>query len=62
MSDDVFRDGGLINHDRRVPGYDELTEKYMESLGRIHREIAAFADKVIEVAAGNAVIWKDVSG
>ncbi len=49
VSDDVFRDGC---------SYSSETEEYMRSLAFLHRSIALSADRVIEVTAGNAVLWK----
>lgn len=38
--------------------YDDITETYRKSLARIDREIAAIADCVIEMAAGNIILHK----
>ena len=38
--------------------YDEGTREYLSVLGKINQEIAARADRVIEVVAGIPVVWK----
>lgn len=38
--------------------YDEGTREYLSALGKINQEIAARADRVIEVVAGIPVVWK----
>ncbi len=49
VSDDIFADGTV---------YDEATECYRRTLGRLHRRIAAEADKVVEVVCGIPVMRK----
>jgi len=43
VTNDVGSDGG---------GYDELTERYIETLGRVNRRLAAEADTVCELVCG----------
>ena len=39
--------------------YDEATMSYINSLGKINRQLAKMADKVIEVVAGIPVMLKE---
>ncbi len=48
VADDIFSDGVT---------YDELTEKYMRTLGELLVKIAAVSDRVIECFAGLPVIY-----
>ncbi|MBE5808960.1 MAG: adenosylcobinamide kinase/adenosylcobinamide-phosphate guanylyltransferase [Clostridiales bacterium] len=49
VSDDIFQDAGL---------YDEWTERYRAGLGMIGCSLAKACDRVIEVVAGQAIIYK----
>ena len=40
--------------------YDEITELYRKSLAGIDRRLAAACDTVIEVTAGNPIVYKGV--
>ena len=50
VSNNVFEDGIT---------YDETTTKYIQAMGKINQELAALADRVVEVAAGIPVILKE---
>ncbi len=70
VSDDVFREGGRLQpetesapdneSDDKEKGlkYPDITEEYLKELGFLHRRIAEISDRVVEVAAGNEVLWK----
>lgn len=49
VSCNVFEDG---------IAYDEAATEYIQAMGKINRELAALADRVVEVAAGIPVILK----
>ena len=49
VSNNVFEDGIT---------YDETTTKYIQAMGKINQELAALADRVVEVVAGIPVIIK----
>ena len=49
VSNNVFEDGIT---------YDETTTKYIKAVGKINQELAALADRVVEVVAGIPVIIK----
>lgn len=53
VSNDVFTDGGT---------YDSFTMEYLKAFGAIHRELAAYADQVIEVVYGIPIYEKGGSG
>ena len=53
VSGDLFRDGTV---------YDEMTERYLQDLGNLHRLLAAAADRVVEVVCGIPVERIDRSG
>ena len=38
--------------------YDDLTLSYREALGRLHQNLAAQADQVVEVVCGEGIFWK----
>lgn len=40
--------------------YPPETERYLELLGKLNRELAVQADRVYEVVAGIPICWKDV--
>lgn len=49
VSNNVFEDGIT---------YDETTAEYIQAMGKINQELAAMADRVVEVVAGIPVILK----
>lgn len=49
ISNDLHRDG---------EAYPRETECYLALMARLHRELAAWADQVVEVVCGLPVIWK----
>lgn len=49
VSCNVFEDGA---------GYDDATMEYIRAMGRIHRELAVLADRVVELAAGIPILVK----
>lgn len=49
VSNNVFEDGVI---------YDEMTMKYIQAMGKINRELAGLADRVVEVAVGIPVTVK----
>lgn len=49
VSNNVFEDG---------VSYDETTAGYIQTMGKINRELAAMADQVVEVTAGIPVVIK----
>ena len=49
VSNNVFEDGIT---------YDETTTKYIRAMGKINQNLAALADRVVEVVEGIPVIIK----
>ena len=49
ISNDLHRDG---------ESYPRETEEYLELLARLHRDLAARADQVVEVVCGLPIVWK----
>lgn len=49
-----------LNED--LPPRDAMVWRYLAFLQRLHRDLAAEADRVIEVVAGQAIEWKDIGG
>lgn len=53
VGSNVFEDGGA---------YEETTMEYIRAMGTINREIAALAERVVEVVVGIPIIWKGGEG
>ncbi|MFG6159891.1 bifunctional adenosylcobinamide kinase/adenosylcobinamide-phosphate guanylyltransferase [Halomonas sp. 1390] len=49
-----------LNED--LPPRDEMVWRYLAFLQRLHRDLAAEADRVVEVVAGQVIDWKDIEG
>lgn len=49
VGSNVFEDGAT---------YEEMTMEYLRIMGSINREIAALAERVVEVVVGIPVVWK----
>ncbi|QFU02371.1 Bifunctional adenosylcobalamin biosynthesis protein CobP [Halomonas sp. THAF5a] len=49
-----------LNED--LPPRDEAVWRYLAFLQRLHRDLAAEADRVVEVVAGRAIEWKGIEG
>ena len=49
ISNDLHRDGET---------YSRETKCYLDLMARLHRELAVWADQVVEVVCGLPVIWK----
>ena len=50
----------VISNDlhRDEESYPRETEEYLELLARLHRDLAARADQVVEVVCGLPIVWK----
>lgn len=53
VSNNVFEDGRV---------YEDTTMAYIRAMGRINRELAAMADKVVEVVVGIPILLKEEPG
>jgi len=52
VTNEVFADG---------IAYEDGTIPYLEVLAEVNRELAAMADRVVEVVCGLPLVWKDVT-
>lgn len=51
VSDYIFSDAFL---------YDDLTDMFRSKLGRVHVNVAEFADVVLECSFSNMKVWKNI--